>query len=69
MTNELVTYKDFCHRALELRPDANKIVLALAWEDCAFCANLTDERILRALSTAIAKGVKPYMWRGTINGV
>jgi hypothetical protein len=61
MTKELVTYKDFCERALKLRPalESNKEALAMAWEDCAWCATLTDERILRALSTALARTRRP----------
>jgi hypothetical protein len=52
MANEAISYQDFRKRALKLHRWATNSILAAAWEDCAWCSNLTDRHILRALAAA-----------------
>ena len=57
MTNEAISYSEFCERARQLAPwldtlqDAGETVLTGAWEECAWISTLTDQRILAALES------------------
>lgn len=60
MTNEAISYDDFCDRAGPLAPawvddleaESLEALLARAWEACAWVQTLTDARIVAALEEA-----------------
>lgn len=61
--NETVSYRDFVDRFRMMvrdmypgaTPGERRGILAHAWEECAWCDPLTDERGIRALVAAAAK--------------
>ena len=60
MSNETISYADFCERALDINPnwhaelsdEHRDEILTLAWQECAWISTLTDERIIRAIANA-----------------
>jgi hypothetical protein len=70
MSTFCISYDDFCERAGLLAPaefadltDQSKdIVLTMAWEECAWIATLTNERLTRALERALQHSVAA-VWR------